>query len=103
MRTAKEFAWLGGLLGGEGYFSVRKYSPRIELNMTDRDTVERVATFLSVKIMGPYQTNKKEHKSTWRCGLSGTRLVFRYLGLRDIRIVCGRLHNGKFKYKRMLY
>lgn len=50
--TEIETAWLAGLLEGEGYFgtinswvSGRCYRyPRIGVNMTDRDVIDRVAT-----------------------------------------------------------
>ena len=49
--TREELAWLAGLLEGEGsFFLVKKKSgrsyPRVSLNMTDEDVIERAANLL---------------------------------------------------------
>jgi len=74
MRSIKELAWLGGLLEGEGYFFPKrgKY-PAISLNMTDRDSVEKVAIIFGTKTKGPYGGIKENHKFTWRTEISGSQ------------------------------
>jgi hypothetical protein len=49
--TTEELAWLAGLLEGEGSFFLAKKSngfayPRVSLNMTDEDIIQRVASML---------------------------------------------------------
>lgn len=45
-----QFFWLAGLLEGEGCFSVRqdgqRRSPKVLINMTDKDVIERVAALV---------------------------------------------------------
>mgnify|MGYP004417317377 CR=1 FL=1 len=69
-KTVKEIAWLAGLLEGEGCFSFSG-KPRIQLIMTDRDTVEWAATLMNVRCTGPYarkQPNRLVVYQTIACG-----------------------------------
>jgi hypothetical protein len=53
------FYWLAGLLEGEGSFlkssPSRLDEPRVHVNMTDQDVMERVALLMQVKSKGPYR------------------------------------------------
>ena len=68
--------WLAGVLEGEGSFVWHKASrdpfgrPRIQLQMTDKDIMERVCSIMQTKLLGPYyskQTKKdgSAKKETW--------------------------------------
>lgn len=46
-----ELGWLVGILEGEGYFGYEKWSYRVQVKMTDLDTIERVAK-LFFKVTG---------------------------------------------------
>lgn len=49
-------AWLAGLLEGEGCFTGKGGSLAIQLNMVDRDVLERVAKIVGAKrVRGPYR------------------------------------------------
>ena len=41
--TDTEWAWLAGIAEGEGHFRLKGNTPIVELEMTDRDVVERAA------------------------------------------------------------
>lgn len=69
--TDFQLGWLAGLLEGEGSFGLQrsKYTtvagedreyryPLVQLQMTDRDTVERAGALLGCQVMGPYQYEK---------------------------------------------
>lgn len=66
------FAWLAGLLEGEGCFLFVDGRPRITLVMTDEDTVNRAAV-----LMGTHSTvlKKREahHKVPYKAALSGVQ------------------------------
>jgi hypothetical protein len=74
--------WLAGILEGEGYFGVIRsivkgktyLYPRVGVNMTDRDVIERVREIFGVKIyvMRPAGVSKKEG---YRVVLIGSRAV----------------------------
>lgn len=65
--------WLAGLLEGEGCFTLKSsqyptasgfktsFIPTIQLNMTDRDVVERAASLMRLRVGGPYMHNKKKN------------------------------------------
>lgn len=70
--------WVAGLLEGEGCFTIHRHprkAPVVELSMTDRDAVERVAEFFS---HGNITTDVSHDRSTrrkrrWRWSLYGKR------------------------------
>ena len=51
MLRESEFWWLVGILEGEGYFGYEKWSQRVQVKMTDLDTIEKVAGIFN-KITG---------------------------------------------------
>ena len=61
-----EYAWLAGLLEGEGYFQITKPRPNhptqvlIRLSMTDKDVVEKAANLLKVSINSKAETSEKK-------------------------------------------
>ena len=57
--TIAEIAWLAGIIEGEGWFGfgwaynlARRhiYSPRIDVQMIDRDVIEKIANICNVKV-----------------------------------------------------
>lgn len=76
----KGIEWLAGLLEGEGCFSyikgsdskdpIRRFYPRIELGMTDRDVVDEVAKFWKKNVhrRPPLQP---QHKAFYRVMVNG--------------------------------
>ena len=61
MNSDQQTIWLAGLLEGEGHFSWHRDKaekgpgrPRIQLQMTDKDIVERVAKLFNANLLGPY-------------------------------------------------
>jgi hypothetical protein len=77
MINTLDIAWLGGLLEGEASFMIRKGCPKIGLQMTDKDTMERVAKILAVPV-GAYSRRPKG-KSTylpvWHLAVHGTKAI----------------------------
>lgn len=77
MLTTKELAWLGGLLEGEASFMVRNGCPKIALQMTDLDVMERAAALLGVPV-GRYSRQPKGKASylpVWHLAVHGTKAV----------------------------
>ena len=92
-----DLGWLSGILEGEGSFGLTTYRtklsrlryPLIQLAMTDRDIVERVATHWGHKTISIRQDSRKvTYKPIFRVSQSGvpalvTMLeVFPWMGLR---------------------
>ena len=69
MKTS-DTAWLAGLLEGEGHFHVRASgTPRITLDMTDKDVVERAARLMKCPLYGPLR--EANLSKVWRAQASG--------------------------------
>lgn len=110
-----DVAWLAGLLEGEGHFGLttttadtKKYGrktyqyPKVQLQMTDLDVVERAAALMECAVLGPYQYF--EHKKPfWNAhvgkserALSVMRAVYPQMSLRrrarirEIHTILGR-------------
>ncbi|QDF14205.1 LAGLIDADG endonuclease [Microbacterium phage GardenState] len=67
-----DLLWLAGLLEGEGAFDAhRGRYPRIRLQMTDRDVVERVAKLLGTTVR--LSLKRAPASATWNAELSGDR------------------------------
>jgi hypothetical protein len=58
-QSSLDWAWLAGLLDGEGSFIYHHGTPQCALKMADKDVVERAAT-----IMGGTVRERKSHKGT---------------------------------------
>jgi hypothetical protein len=80
-----EFAWLAGLLEGEGTFlkplPSSPYLPIVRLNMTDRDVVERAARLLGSGVCS-YTPKNPRHKINWIASVKGARACDLMLQLR---------------------
>lgn len=67
-----DLIWLAGLLEGEGAFDAhRQRYPRIRLQMTDRDTVERAARLMGTTVR--LSLKRAPASATWNAELSGDR------------------------------
>jgi hypothetical protein len=69
--TTLEFGWLIGIIEGEGSLYVvndRKYRyPRLSVEMTDRDVVEKVHKYVGVgTVNGPYTRHGNKPSWCWR-------------------------------------
>lgn len=85
----KEIAWVAGILEGEGYFYLNKgYYPRIELKMTDKDVVERIAEFIGSTVIKQRYKELEHHKDVWittKQGFSAMdtmELIYPYMSVR---------------------
>ena len=66
----KDIAWLGGLLEGEGCFSLKKDKyPRISLAMTDEDVIVKAASLMKIKTMVYH------HKNVWSFHIHGSYAI----------------------------
>jgi len=69
--TESQWAWVSGILEGEGYFNIRPLrkqylSPCITVRMTDKDIIERLFLITGVgSINGPYRENDRKRKPIW--------------------------------------
>lgn len=68
-----DIAWLAGLLEGEGSFTW-SYTPQIQLQMTDRDIVERAAKLLGVGLRNPWM-RKDGYQTVWSCVPCGSTAI----------------------------
>lgn len=88
MGAEQNFFWLVGLLEGEGSFMCpppsRPNEPRVEIEMTDQDTMLRVAALVGLKL----QTRRREGKTIYRVRLAGRRAVQLMVDLRAF--LCSR-------------
>jgi len=75
------FSWLAGILEGEGSFLKGPPSapnrPRIQLQMSDKDVIDKASRILGVKTKGPYMPSRaKEHyKPRYVSSLRGKKAV----------------------------
>lgn len=81
MASSEEIAWLAGILDGEGSFLLNRsivggkvyLYPKITVNMTDLDVMERVADLFGTST---YVLPKKEdRKQAWRASIQGAGAV----------------------------
>lgn len=74
-----EVAWLAGLLEGEGNFEFNNYNrscPRVRVEMTDKDVVDRVASIIGGKpTVRPAKKYQDHHKQSYVYSASGARLI----------------------------
>lgn len=84
--TVLDAMWLSGLLEGEGSFCISDNVPRLVLQMTDKDIVERAAMLMGSKVWKHPPTSSG--KEVWACGRAGLsaiewmRVLRPYLGYR---------------------
>ncbi len=71
-----EVSWLAGLLEGEGWFGTTtqrgRRTPAVQVEMTDRDVVERAASLMGVGVMDRAQRNPL-HSQCFMARVSGNR------------------------------
>lgn len=73
MVTIQDALWLAGLLEGDGSFCIIGNSPKVILQMTDKDTVERAARVFGSNLWKHPPTSSG--KPVWACGKSGLSAV----------------------------
>lgn len=85
--SREDLLWLSGLLEGEGSFMAgppsSPSSPRVSVQMTDEDIVERISTLLGTS----YRQTKRRvahHKQSFMITLSGRRAVALMRSLYDL-------------------
>ena len=75
----RDLAWLAGLLEGEGSFLKAPPSspncPRISLEMTDKDVVERAASLMDGRAVTRIHLRNPHWKQTYRVVIKGSRAV----------------------------
>lgn len=74
-----DIAWCGGLFEGEGSMGFWRHrksrQPKLQLNMTDEDTVRRFSGIFGLSLIrGPYCYNSK-HKPQWVWSVGGFEKV----------------------------
>ena len=57
-----DWAWIAGLIEGEGCISFTNGWPILQIQMTDKDVMEKLSLFLEVNLKGPVQ--RKQEKNT---------------------------------------
>lgn len=76
--TDLELAWLAGLLEGEGSFLRPPPSdlkrPRISIEMTDEDVMQRVADLVGLKLVRP-RIRQVHWKPSFRLAIRGPKAV----------------------------
>src|SRR5262245_34520344 len=72
-----DIAWLAGILEGEASFSLRNGSPKIQMQSTDKDVVERIAGIFGVPFHdSPCKPCGPDHyKLVWGISVHGTRAI----------------------------
>jgi hypothetical protein len=76
-----DWAWLAGLLDGEATFRFGSGLPRIQLQMTDEDLIQRVANFFNVNYH-PTKKAQPHHKQAWQLTICRTEVVIEiYFGI----------------------
>lgn len=65
--------WLAGILEGEGSFCLSGKMPRLVLQMTDRDVVDRAANLLGSNVWK--HKPQPGHKVAWACGRAGLTAI----------------------------
>jgi hypothetical protein len=80
MVETRHIYWLAGLLDGEAHFHAKSTGqPRIELSMSDLDTVTAVAQLMGASSIMPRRHFSKEwhshYRAQWRCWVGGRRAI----------------------------
>jgi hypothetical protein len=74
MLTIKDIAWVAGLIEGEGCFTFNKGTPRLAIDMTDKDVLDKLASFIGGTVNGPYPRKKRNGepaKDAWELAIYG--------------------------------
>lgn len=87
--TVADVLWLAGVFEGDGTFCTTGKMPRMVLQMTDADVVEKAAEIMGSKVWSTAKT--RTGKNVYTCGVSGLtaaewmRIVRPYMGARRQR------------------
>ncbi len=79
--------WLVGYLEGEGTFGYHSFSPRIGVQTTDLDVIQRVAKLIGGEVKGPLLRDRRRNP-IWYVQTYGSkardvmRLIRQYMGVR---------------------
>jgi len=79
MLSMTELAWLAGILEGEGCFLLTTKSksnlgyPQINISMSDKDVMDRVALLLEASIYLKSDKRKESYKDQWIAKVNGAR------------------------------
>ena len=65
--------WLAGLIDGEGAFTRSGGSPSVRIKMTDRDTIEKVASLLNAQVL--IEKRQPRYKDCYLCVLYGNNAI----------------------------
>jgi hypothetical protein len=85
--TLIDIAWLAGLIEGEGSFQWNS-SPTIQMSMTDKDVMERVAILCDYPIRTYKPRGKSTYKAVWSIRIAGARAaawmmtLYAFMGIR---------------------
>ena len=80
--TSVDIAWMAGLLEGEAHFGVRRqhgtkgqiyYQPCIQVVMTDREPLEKLAKLMKVKVANGWKRDPAKYKPIYRVNIYGTK------------------------------
>lgn len=66
------WAWIAGLIEGEGCISITNSYPVLQIQMTDKDVMQKLALFLDVNLRGPIIRKKGNSKPTYQIALRKT-------------------------------
>ena len=73
MVTTLDIAWVAGIVEGEGSVGIRNGCPNIQVQMTDRDVIERLCGIIGVKPRTPWRRGR--YKPVYGCVLSGIKAI----------------------------
>lgn len=78
MISTVDIAWAAGIIEGEGCFTRNSVgSPLVQVQMNDRDVIERLCNLFGTKMGGPYGPygNEKATKPRYRFYTAGPRAI----------------------------
>lgn len=67
-------AWVAGIVEGEGSFHIKNGCPYIQVQMTDKDVVERLRGYMGATERKPWR-RKDGHKVVYSCCLTGVKAI----------------------------
>jgi hypothetical protein len=70
--TEQNWAWIAGLIEGEGCISITNSYPVLQIQMTDKDVMEKLALLLEVNLSDPIIRKKGNSKPTYQIALRKT-------------------------------
>ncbi len=70
-----DIAWTAGLIEGEGSFGWHGRTPKVVVQMTDKDTIEKLAGIWGSKVYGPYGPYGVSTKVTYTTAIYGSQAI----------------------------